>query len=64
MERYPDVKVILTVLDPGTDPVSWALTGERRDEATCQKEDVGRREGNEQFIEYTKGGEAGRGDHG
>ena len=28
MERYPDVKVILTVLDPGTDPVSLALAGE------------------------------------
>ena len=38
--------------------------GERRDEATGQKEDVGRREGNEPFVEYTKGGEAGRGDHG
>jgi DNA-binding IclR family transcriptional regulator len=24
MERYPDVEVILTVRDPGTEPVSWA----------------------------------------
>jgi hypothetical protein len=32
MERYPDVEVMLTVHDPGTDPVSWVDAGSASDE--------------------------------